>query len=222
MSSGVKVWLAILALAALIYGGYLLLQSKGAPDQEASVVADESTEEEGPKIVPGEEPVDLTQFTMVERSGEEYNFEQLLGEVWVANTFFSSCPHSCRDLTKSVSALHNQPELADVRFVSISVDPVADTPEELADYADTFSADKDRWLFMNGKLKVVRQLGKEMGLKMGPKVHTDHLVVFDHTGRYRDAFLFTSEQEIAEMRKLLVELLKEKRKATTESQATEA
>ena len=201
MSAAVRIWLGVLFLAVLSYVGYLAM-----PRQAVEV----STPV---KIKPGESPVDLTKFTMTERSGQEFNFEQLKGTIWVANTFFASCPHQCRALNTAVDAMQRLPDFADVKFVSISVDPVVDTPEGLAEYADTFSADKERWLFMNGKLKDVRRFGEEMGVKTGYREHTQQLVVFDHTGRYRGGFQFDSESEVQEMRELLLKLLEEKQQS---------
>ncbi|REJ68587.1 MAG: SCO family protein [Planctomycetota bacterium] len=214
MSGGVKVWLAVLVLGAGAYVAYRFLPRDAdgeLPNAKIEATTDADDASDGKVVVPGEAPVDLASFTMTERSGESYNFEQLRGEVWVANTFFSSCPHQCRAMNTSVQALHKHPDFQEVRFVSISVDPVEDTPEELASYADTFSADRERWLFMNGKLRDVRRFGKEMGVVAGLKEHTRELVVFDHTGTFRGAYTYNSEPEIEELRKLLRELLAAKR-----------
>lgn len=205
MSSAVKIWLGVLVLVALGYAGFQFIPG------ESAVVAPI------PTVTPGEKPVDLTKFTMTERSGEPYNFDKLKGQVWVANTFFGTCPSYCMAMNRSVESLQNLAELKDVRFVSISVDPVADTPESLAEYAKKFSIeDKERWLFMQGRLKDVNRLGAEMGVKTGYQVHTEQLVVFDHTGRQRGGFKFNSEADIQKMRELLKKLLAEKQAANAE------
>lgn len=194
--------MGVLALAALGYVGY-----RTFPREAAEVVTPAE------EFTPGEQPIDLSQYTMIERSGEEYNFEQLKGTVWVANTFFASCPHQCRAMTEAVATLQRLPEFGEVKFVSISVDPAKDTPQALAEYADTFAADKQRWLFMSADLTEVNRLGKEMGAKTGYQVHTQELIVFDHTGRYRGGFQFNVEAEVEQLRKLLLELLEEQQKS---------
>lgn len=209
MSKTVTIWLGILVLATFCCLGFATLKYLGYRFNRRGTEAPVAVAK--PVIKPGEKPVDLSDFTMIERSGEEYNFEQLRGSVWVANTFFATCPGYCRTMSKAVQSLQNLPELEGVKFVSISVDPVEDTPEDLAVYANEFSADKERWLFMHGKIRVVNRLGDEMGLRTGYRDHADKLSVFDHTGRYRDGFKFNSEAEIEELRTLLKKLLEEQR-----------
>jgi protein SCO1/2/putative membrane protein len=53
-----------------------------------------------------------------------------------------------------------QAKLADtpVQLVSLSVDPERDTPEVLANYARSFSADPERWWFLTGPKAEVRSL----------------------------------------------------------------
>ncbi len=210
MSAGLRVWLSLLVFVAVGYGAYRYLPV-GSETETASATGDADAsgtdKENESKVKPGEKPVDLSSFTMTERSGESYNFEQLKGKIWVANTFFASCPHQCRKMNESVAALQNNPDFADVHFVSVSVDPAADTPKDLAEYADTFSADKDRWLFMNGKMSDVRRLGDEMGVATGYQTHTRKLIVFDQTGTYRGAFTYNSQEQMSELSKLLQELL---------------
>lgn len=205
MSTALKVWVTLLVVAVLAYGSYRWLPRGG----EVSSAEKDPIEVTEVKVKPGEVPVDLTQYTMTERTGKPYNFAALKGEVWVANMFFASCPHRCGEMTRSVASLHNDTNLVGVKFVSISVDPATDTPEELAKYADLHKADKERWLFMQGTAQDVREFGKEMGAVATYRNHEDRLGVFDRTGRYRGGFLFNSSAEIHLLKGLLAELLAE-------------
>lgn len=94
---------------------------------------------------------EIPDFSFVERSGRTLTRDDLLGEPWVAALFFTSCAGPCPRLTADIRRYLQAP-LADtnVRIVSISVDPANDTPEVLLRYADTYTADPERWLFVTG------------------------------------------------------------------------
>jgi protein SCO1/2 len=100
--------------------------------------------------------------------------------------------------------------LDDVKWVSISVDPVNDTPEALARYADDFKADPNRWYFLLGDIKYVRRIGRDLfKLAVEYKQHADYGVVIDRAGQVRGMFNINSRQERERMKEVLVELLME-------------
>jgi protein SCO1/2 len=93
----------------------------------------------------------VPEFEFIERSGAVVTRAELMGEPWVAALFFTSCAGPCPRLSADMRRFLQEP-LADtgVKLVSITVDPTYDTPERLAEYARTYSADADRWLFLTG------------------------------------------------------------------------
>jgi cytochrome oxidase Cu insertion factor (SCO1/SenC/PrrC family) len=93
-------------------------------------------------------------FTLIERSGEAITLDDLLGRVWVAHLFFSSCSTECQDVTARLAGL--QPMVrpwTNVSFVSFTCDPGTDGPRELRTYAEQLGADPERWLFVTGERK---------------------------------------------------------------------
>jgi protein SCO1 len=80
-----------------------------------------------------------------------------------------------------------------VEFVSISLDPVRDTPEVLAQYAKIFSADTAHWHFLTGPpgevAKVIAAWG--MWARVGPSGTLDHpsrIFLVDPKGREREIY----------------------------------
>jgi len=65
----------------------------------------------------------------------------------------------------------------DLKLVSISVDPVHDTPAALAKYAAENGADRSRWLFLTGEKSTVHRLSQET-FKLGVDDSTDTI---DHS-----------------------------------------
>ncbi|MCB1126651.1 MAG: SCO family protein [Verrucomicrobiae bacterium] len=93
-------------------------------------------------------------FRLLERSEREVSLEDLLGRVWVAHLFFSSCSTECQDVTARLAALQAMVRpWTNVTFVSFTCDPGTDGPKELRTYAEQLGADPERWLFLTGERK---------------------------------------------------------------------
>ena len=78
----------------------------------------------------------------------------LEGNVVVVNFIFTRCTEACPLLTRRMNAVRR--ELGDrfgrdVRFVSISVDPEFDTPQELRRFAGVQEASYLGWTWLTGK-----------------------------------------------------------------------
>ncbi len=98
----------------------------------------------------GEAASRLGSFRFTERSGVEVTDATLADRVWIASFIFSRCPLSCPRITSIMKGLQSRFEDGDALLVSISVDPDYDTPEVLADYANRYGADPNRWWFLTG------------------------------------------------------------------------
>jgi len=138
-------------------------------------------------------------FSLTERSGQPLSSEALQGHIWVANFIFSRCTGPCPLMSQKMGRI--QAETAgtpDIRLVSFSVDPLADTPDVLKAYADKYHADPVRWLFLTGGVAEIYDLvEKGFKLLMGPRpdlttvgpgdliIHTTRFVVMDKKGHIR-------------------------------------
>ncbi|NIL97301.1 MAG: hypothetical protein GTO53_06845 [Planctomycetales bacterium] len=207
MSVAVKVWISLL-LAALAALTLVTLVRITADPRLRPVGTPEATTVQPPLEV-GRQPLDLTSFQMTRRNGQSFSFAELQGKVWVASFFFSTCPHECMHLNQSLAALQRDETFDGVRFLSITVDPVTDTPEVLDDYAKLFNADADRWLFLNGQIAEVMRFGKSVGVSSGFKSHTRRLALVDKTGRVRGHFMYNEAAAMKEMSELAAQLVAE-------------
>jgi protein SCO1/2 len=151
-----------------------------------------------------DEPIgEVSDFTLIERSGREVSKASLDGKVWVACFFFVRCGTVCPQVTETMHRIQEEVGKVgypDVVLVSISVDPEHDTPEVLQAYATAHGADASRWLFLTGKqedvyglikenfrLGVARNKGKE--LFPGNEVsHSTRLALVDRQGRIRGLY----------------------------------
>jgi protein SCO1 len=131
---------------------------------------------------------------LVDQNGRQFHFyDDLLREkVVVIDTFFATCQGSCPRMSAVFMALQDWlgDRLGrDVELISITVDPVNDTPPVLKDYASRFHA-RPGWHLMTGDPDTVTDVLKRLGEYTQNK--QDHLNVFlignERTGLWKKAF----------------------------------
>lgn len=151
----------------------------------------------------------ITEFELTERSGEPFRSLDMKGRVWVVTYFFTTCPGNCIRLNQNIKLLHNLSELQDVVWVSVTCDPDTDTLKALQDYADSWEADPERWLFCRGELDYIKQIGLGMKLPIYRRGHKDFAVVFGKEGNIRGMFDATRKSDVERLKKLLLKCLAE-------------
>ena len=110
----------------------------------------------------------LPAFTLTDQRGQSFGTRELAGKVWVADFIFTSCQEACPLLSQKMAevgrrARHLGP---DFHLVSISVDPVRDTPARLADYAARYGANPLAWSFLTGPADAI-EAAVTGGFKVG-------------------------------------------------------
>jgi len=151
----------------------------------------------------------IDDFVLTERSGKSYSSEQLLGHVWVASFFFASCPTTCLQQNQTVQKLANTYQ--DVHFVSITCDPESDTPARLQEYASSFQARPDQWVFLTGELNYIRMIGQDaFKVLVDKQTHSNRLLLVDKWGKVRGRFDWNDPRQLETLNKKIVELNQEK------------
>ena len=159
-------------------------------------------------------------FSLVERSGQPVSLSDLTGKVWIADFIFTHCAGPCPLLSLQMGALQEPlAEFADVRLVSISVDPERDTPEVLADYSKRKDAHERNWLFITGEkpdvYKLIRK-GFHVTVDNSPEdemsdqiMHSLRFALVDRKGQVRAYYTGTDsdliDQLLPDVKKLLQE-----------------
>lgn len=102
---------------------------------------------------------ELPEFSLRDQTDVPVTRATMLGQVWVADFIFTSCPDICPTLsTRLASVAAKYVEDKRVRFVSFSVDPATDTPHVLSVYADRFGAIHPTWLFLTGETTEMKRV----------------------------------------------------------------
>ncbi|MBI4431116.1 MAG: SCO family protein [Candidatus Omnitrophica bacterium] len=144
----------------------------------------------------------LPEFALTDQNGRAISRDNLLGKIWVANFIFTRCNVSCPKMTAQMAGLQeafrNDPH---IRLVSFSVDPAYDTSAVLNDFARSYRAEPEQWLFLTGPKDTVFNLARgyfllsaghvsEEDRKAGAEeiLHSERFVLVNPEGRIEDYF----------------------------------
>jgi cytochrome oxidase Cu insertion factor (SCO1/SenC/PrrC family) len=103
--------------------------------------------------------------TQADRTVRFYS-DALKGKVVLINFVFTQCGDACPLITAKLVQAKNELGEAfgqEVRFVSISIDPQHDRPQDLAKFAKKFDAVHPEWLFLTGEPANVDVVTKKLG-----------------------------------------------------------
>ncbi|MGH9968679.1 MAG: SCO family protein [Pyrinomonadaceae bacterium] len=144
----------------------------------------------------------FTDVELMNQNGEKMRLysDLLKGRVVVINSFFATCNGSCLPMNRNMEKI--QEAMGDrmgrqVYLISISVDPITDTPERLKEYADRFHAKPGRY-FITGKKENVDFALNKLGQYVA--IREDHLNIFiignEATGLWKKAFGLAKTEEL--------------------------
>jgi cytochrome oxidase Cu insertion factor (SCO1/SenC/PrrC family) len=160
----------------------------------------------------------VPEASLTRENGQPVKLSDMKGSVTVYDFIFTNCAGTCplmsatmRNVTKKID------KDAPVRFVSISVDPVRDTPAQLAIYAKRIRND-DRWIFLTGDRDSIVRLSVE-GFKLAaggtpqagaePLLHSSKFAIADKDGMIRAYYGATDGDAVAQVTKAVDDLLHE-------------
>jgi len=210
------VYLFVMALLAT--GIYLFLGKKSAtetPMTPAEVQAPALGEEasETPSETPSSEEhsaVDhaadlgkLSDFTLSNQAGQEFKLSAMKGKVLLVNFFFTRCEGPCPLMNKKMEAFQEKfANDADIKLVSITVDPAHDTIEVIKKYSETFKANPEKWSFLTGSKETINEV-MEKQMKLGgaedTTTHSTRFVLIDKDANIKGYFDSSSEEELTKL-----------------------
>ena len=144
-----------------------------------------------------------THFKLVNQNNRKVIFPQFVkGKLVVMNYIFTNCPDICPLSTNNMRLIQERvkkEKIEDVEFVSISFDPLQDSPDVLLKFAEIRNLDLSNWEFLSGeklmidslmnKIGIVAVIGDSTVFKDGRKIyyytHTDRIQLMDADGKIR-------------------------------------
>jgi protein SCO1/2 len=155
-------------------------------------------------------------FELVDQRRRPLSLIDLRGKVLVIGFIFTTCSDTCPIVTAKLAEIQRGLG-ADfgvrVRFLSISVDPLTDTPERLRTYAAKFGADVPGWSFLTGAPSQIDELVHRFGAyarraESGAVDHLNLTSLVDARARLRVQYLgyrFKVGEMLTDLRALLRE-----------------
>jgi protein SCO1/2 len=130
-------------------------------------------------------------FTLIDQKRRQVTLSQFRGKVVAINFIYTSCalPQFCYRIANHFGVLQRrfrQESGRDVVFLTITFDPVRDTPEKLAEYASQWNANPDVWRFLTGEAPEVQRVCNMFGVDFFPDEglmnHSIRTAVIDRQG----------------------------------------
>jgi protein SCO1/2 len=167
--------------------------------------AQEAHRHEAPAAKPGAEAAAqprIPDIACLDQNGKKLRFHTDLvkGKVVVINFIFTSCPYMCTRIGEGVARLQaalGERAGKDVHLISVSTDPVADTPEKLKAWAARLQAG-DGWTLVTGeKAEMDRLLKVLTGDAAGVKTHSPLLLIGNESKNvWTEAYAFDNPAKL--------------------------
>ena len=131
-------------------------------------------------------------FSLTDQTGRRVTLSELRGKVVAINFIYTSCalPNFCLRLANNFGVLQkrfNQQLGRSLVLLTVTFDPVHDTPAVLAKYAEQWQANPATWRFLTGAPTDVQRVCRLFGVHAFPNEglmdHSLHTVLIDRQGR---------------------------------------
>lgn len=130
------------------------------------------------------------QVSVEDQFGEITGLDRYKGNPVLITMFYASCPHVCPMLISTIKLTESKlsaDERADLRVLTISIDPERDTPEKMRETMERHSVDSDRWSMLRSEPNDLRAIAGVFGVRYkqlpdGEFNHTTRIVLLDHEG----------------------------------------
>ncbi|MGP1347773.1 MAG: SCO family protein [Phycisphaerales bacterium] len=142
-------------------------------------------------------------FALIDQTGQPVTEAALRDRYTVMSFMFTYCTLACPLMMGNMYRVYTEAP-PHVRLLSMSVDPVNDTPERLAEYARDLGVAAPKWRMLSGPEKVVRSVARSLGFdfetdasqmidmgdgrRMANIVHPTRFLLFGPDGRIIDSY----------------------------------
>ena len=121
------------------------------------------------------------------QNNEVLELKDLKGDVLVMVMIYTSCKAACPRLVADMRNIHEKVNDSKTKYILISIDPEADTPQKLKKFAIENEMNNKQWTFLNGNIDDVREFANVLAVKY-KKIspidfsHSNIISVFDKQG----------------------------------------
>lgn len=146
--------------------------------------------------------MNIPDVELLDQNGRKVHFytDLVKGRTVVINFIFTTCTTICPPLGATFARVQKELGESNVRLISVSVDPVTDTPERLKAWGAKFHAG-DSWTFVTGDKPQVDELLRALGASTSRR--EDHspsiLIGNDAKGTWTRAYGLSSVSQIVDV-----------------------
>ncbi|MFC5681672.1 SCO family protein [Flavobacterium sp. MAHUQ-51] len=123
-------------------------------------------------------------FELTNQDGKKINNDSYKGKVYVLEFFFTTCPSICPKMNQSMLTLEKKffgnPNFG---IVSITIDPVNDTPAVLKSHAELLGVKSSNWNFLTGDRQTIFDLANK-GYNLYAGENSKVNGGFEHSGMF--------------------------------------
>lgn len=110
----------------------------------------------------------FSNLEVIDQDGQRLHFydDVLKDKVVAINFIFTNCQGACPLMTRNMTLVRDLlgGEIGErIHFVSISLDPVRDTPAAMKEFAETHDANQDGWSWITGNPENLAHIVKKLG-----------------------------------------------------------
>ena len=148
----------------------------------------------------------IAQFSFVNQLGDTINNADVIGKVYVADFFFTTCPTICPVMKKEMLRVYEKFKgNPNFKILSHSIDPTHDTQEVLKDYSEKLGiSDASTWNFLTGDQEKIFEMGQTSYLttamadqmEPGGFLHSGAFLLIDQQGRIRGVYDGTKSDQV--------------------------
>lgn len=123
-------------------------------------------------------------FSLTDQNNKKITNKDYLGQVYVVEFFFSTCPTICPKMNQNMLQLQKEfYGKPDFGIASITIDPVTDTPQHLKEHAEALGVKHYNWHFLTGDKEYIYKLAQS-GFNLYAGENKNVNGGFEHSGMF--------------------------------------
>lgn len=151
----------------------------------------------------------IASFSLLDQNGQSISNKDLEGSIYVADFFFTICPSICPKMTSNLATVQEAFSPEQVKLLSFSVMPWADSVSVLHNYAELRGIESQQWHLLTGGTEEIYNLArksffaeKKIGLSKTSDefLHTENFILVDGKGRIRGVYNGTLPLEMIRLK----------------------
>jgi protein SCO1/2 len=170
------------------------------------------------KPLPFISPKPIANFNFLNQDSVSITNKTFKGKVYLADFFFTSCTSICPTMHRKLKAIFEEyKDEPNLMFLSHTIDYKYDVPSKLRKYATKLGVDGPKWQFAYGTKDAIYGIAEKSYLsaviedqnEKEKYLHQGYFLLIDGNGRMRGAYDSNLDQQMADLKKDLKNLLNE-------------